>query len=62
LKFVADDSVDSQIISRLRSDGHEVLYVAQTLSVASANSVLAQANRQSAVLLTADKDLGDLVF
>jgi predicted nuclease of predicted toxin-antitoxin system len=62
LKFVADESVDFQIVSRLRSDGHEVLYISETLSGASDNLVLGQANRQSAVLLTADKDFGDLVF
>jgi predicted nuclease of predicted toxin-antitoxin system len=62
LKFVADESVDFQIVSRLRTDGHEVLYIAETHSGASDDSVLAQANLQSAVLLTADKDFGDLVF
>jgi predicted nuclease of predicted toxin-antitoxin system len=62
LKFVADESVDFQIVSRLRSDGHEVFYIAETLSGASDSSVLAQANRQRAVLLTSDKDFGDLVF
>lgn len=62
MKFVADESVDFQIVSRLRSDGHEVLYIAETLSGASDSSVLAQANRQRAVLLTSDKDFSDLVF
>ena len=62
MKFVADESVDFQIVSRLRSDAHEVLYVAETLSGALDNTLLDQANRQTAVLLTADKDFGDLVF
>jgi predicted nuclease of predicted toxin-antitoxin system len=62
LKFVADESVDYQIVSRLREDGHEVIYIAETQSGASDNSVLNQANLQQAVLLTSDKDFGDLVF
>jgi predicted nuclease of predicted toxin-antitoxin system len=62
LKFVADESVDYQIVSRLREDGHEVLYIAETASGASDDSVLTQANLQKAVLLTSDKDFGDLVF
>ena len=62
MKFVADESVDYQIVSRLREDGHEVLYIAETQSGASDDSVLTQANLQQAVLLTSDKDFGDLVF
>jgi predicted nuclease of predicted toxin-antitoxin system len=62
LKFVADESVDYQIVSRLREDGHEVIYIAETQSGASDNSVLNQANVQQAVLLTSDKDFGELVF
>lgn len=62
MKFVADESVDYQIVSRLREDGHEVIYIAETQSGASDNSVLNQANLQQAVLLTSDKDFGDLVF
>ena len=58
MKFVADESVDYQIVSRLREDGHEVLYIAETQSGASDDSVLTQANLQKAVLLTSDKDFG----
>ena len=28
MKFVADENIDRQIVDRLRSDGHEVHYVA----------------------------------
>lgn len=62
MKFVADESVDYQIVSRLREDGHEVVYIAETQSGASDDSVLTQANLQKVVLLTSDKDFGDLVF
>jgi predicted nuclease of predicted toxin-antitoxin system len=62
LKFVADESVDYQIVSLLREDGHEVVYIAETQSGALDDAVLTQANLQKAVLLTSDKDFGDLVF
>ena len=62
MKFVADESVDYQIVSRLRHDGHVVIYITETQSGASDNSVLNQANLQQAVLLTSDKDFGDLVY
>ena len=29
MTFVADESVDSQIVERLRRDGHQVAYVAE---------------------------------
>ena len=29
MKIVADESVDKQIVERLRDDGHDVLYVAE---------------------------------
>ena len=62
MKFVADEGVDFQIVSRLREDGHEVIYIAETESGASDNSVLTLANIQQAVLLTCDKDFGELIF
>lgn len=62
MNFIADEGVDAQIVSRLRSEGHQVWYVAEMLSGASDTIVLDIANREQAVLLTADKDFGDLVF
>jgi Domain of unknown function (DUF5615) len=29
LKIVADESIDKQIVDRLRSDGHDVLFIAE---------------------------------
>jgi len=62
LRFVADESVDSAIVERLRRDGHEGLYVAETQPGIADEAVLELANRDGAVLLTADKDFGELVF
>jgi len=62
VNFVADDSVDRQIVARLRLDGHAVRYVAEMLPGISDDSVLDLANEQASVLLTADKDFGELVF
>ena len=62
MKFLADESVDRQIVERLRQDGHEVLYVAETSPSISDDAVLEQANALQAVLITADKDFGELVY
>ncbi len=62
MRLLADEGVDSQIVERLRGDGHEVLYVAEMDPGISDESVLETAWRESVVILTADKDSGELVF
>ena len=60
--LLADESVDRKVVSRLRQDGHEVLYVAELEPGITDDTVLERANERSALLLTADKDFGELVF
>ncbi|HEX9973169.1 MAG TPA: DUF5615 family PIN-like protein [bacterium] len=62
MNFVADESVDQQIVDRLRRDRHQVWSVAEMTPGISDNIVLDLANREDALLLTADKDFGELVF
>jgi len=62
VKFLADESVDRQIVDFLRQRGHHVLYVAEMEPGISDDSVLDLANHEGALLLTADKDFGELVF
>ena len=62
MKFLADESVDQQIVDRLRQDGHSVWYVAEMEPGISDDEVLDLANKETAILLTADKDFGELIF
>ena len=62
MNLVADEGVDRAVVERLRPDGHEVIYVAELSPSVSDEEVLRQANARNAVLLTTDKDFGDLVF
>ena len=62
MKFLADESVDQQIVDRLRQEGHTVLYVAEMEPGISDDEVLNLANQETAILLTADKDFGELIF
>lgn len=61
-KIVADESVDAQIIHRLREDGFSVLSIAEISPSASDDAALKLAYDEAALLLTADKDFGALVF
>jgi len=50
------------VVQRLRADGHHVAYVAEMDPGITDEAVLALANEQSALLVTADKDFGELVY
>jgi predicted nuclease of predicted toxin-antitoxin system len=62
MNLVADEGIDCVIVERLRQDGHQVWYVAEMAPSISDEAVLAIANREAALLLTADKDFGEMVF
>ncbi len=62
MNFLADESVDRHIVERLRQNGHQVLYVAELAPAISDETVLNLANQEAALLLTADKDFGEMVF
>ena len=62
MNLVANEGVDRPVVERLRQDGHDVVYVAELSPSITDEEVLQQANARTAVLLTADKDFGELVF
>ena len=62
MNFVADEGVDAPIVQRLRADGHSILYIAEIWPGVADEQVLALAVDNQAVLITADKDFGALVF
>jgi predicted nuclease of predicted toxin-antitoxin system len=62
VNFLVDENVDKQIADSLRLMGHNVEYVAEKDAGISDDEVLEMANEKTALLLTADKDFGELVF
>lgn len=62
MKIVADESVDKQIVDALRSNGHNVLFIAELAPGIDDEAVLLRSRESNAILLTADKDFGELVF
>ena len=62
MNLLADENVDQPIVQRLRQDGHDVLYIAELEPSISDDLVLERANKKEALLITGDKDFGELVF
>jgi|SRR5579859_5812788 len=62
MRFLADESCDFGIVRALRAAGHDVLAVAEVTPRALDPAVIDLAVRESRVLLTEDKDFGQLVF
>ena len=62
MKLLADESVDHPIVARLRADGHEVTSIAEESPGIRDEVVLARAWQEGVVLLTGDKDFGELVY
>ena len=62
MNLVADEGVDQAVVERLRDDGHDVLYVAELSPSITDEEVLQHANDRGALLVTPDKDFGELVF
>ncbi len=62
MNFLTDESVDRPIVERLRQDGHRVLDVAELGPGMLDDAVLNLANQETALLVTADKDFGEMVY
>ncbi len=62
MKLLADESLDKPIVDRLRAAGYDITYVAELDPGISDTEVLENANADGRILLTADKDFGELVF
>lgn len=62
MRWLVDECVDAGLVRGLRTARHDVVYMAEVAPAASDSDVMAQAQREGRVLLTEDKDFGDLVF
>ncbi len=62
MNLVADEGIDAAIVERLRADGFAVAYIAELEAGLDDEAILDLAAAQQAVLLTSDKDFGELVY
>jgi predicted nuclease of predicted toxin-antitoxin system len=62
VRFLADEGFDSRVVDALRAAGHDVMAVAVVAKGARDSDVLDLAHREARVLLTEDRDFGQLVY
>jgi predicted nuclease of predicted toxin-antitoxin system len=62
LKFLADECCDTGLVISLRKDGHDVLYVTEKKAGAIDDDILSDAYEEKRILITEDKDFGELVY
>ena len=60
--IVADEGIDKRIVDKLREINITVIYIAEMSPGITDDEVLRIANDNDALLITADKDFGELVF
>jgi predicted nuclease of predicted toxin-antitoxin system len=62
VRWLADECIDAALVKHLRERGHDVVYMAEIARAADDADVMARARAEGRLLLTEDKDFGDLVF
>jgi predicted nuclease of predicted toxin-antitoxin system len=62
LRLHANENIESEIVAFLRAAGHDVAYAAELMPRAPDESILRIAASEDRVVLTGDKDFGELCF
>ncbi|MCE9599196.1 MAG: DUF5615 family PIN-like protein [Spirochaetia bacterium] len=62
MKFVADENIDNSVALALRGLGHEVKAIVSDDPGAADESILSLCQSSESILLTGDKDFGDLIY
>ncbi len=62
IRFLIDECCPRAIVDRLRTEGHDVRYAAESDRSAADEEILALANAQNRVIITEDFDFGDLLL
>jgi len=62
MRFLTDENVSRRVIERLRGRGFDVVSIGETRSGATDRDVLETANAEGCILVTEDRDFGELVI
>jgi predicted nuclease of predicted toxin-antitoxin system len=60
VRWLIDECVDAALAALLREPGHDVVYMSDVASRAPDPEVITRADRENRLLVTEDKDFGDL--
>ena len=61
MRFLADENVARLVVERLRAAGFDITTIGATRSGASDDDVLATGSGERRILITEDRDFGELV-
>ena len=62
MRFLADENLAQETVEALRGRGHDVAYVRTDAPGSSDDEVLRRASAESRLVITSDKDFGELAF
>jgi len=62
VKLLADECCDSALVSFLRKEGHDVLYITEHEPGALDSEIIEKARIGKRIIITEDKDFGGLVY
>ncbi|TFG34808.1 hypothetical protein EU527_01800, partial [Candidatus Thorarchaeota archaeon] len=62
MNFLADECIEKSIVRHLRENGFKIKSVADLIPGGSDDTVIELANKEKSILLTADKDFGELIY
>lgn len=62
MNFLADENIEAEIVDFLRNNKYEVGYVLEMSPGIVDKEIISQANKNNSILITSDKDFGELVF
>jgi predicted nuclease of predicted toxin-antitoxin system len=62
MRLLADENIPGSVVRELRSRGHDVLAVKESMRGQDDSFILARAQADSRLVVTQDKDFGELAF
>lgn len=62
MRFIANENVEKRIVNALRKNNHDVVYCAELKSRMDDDIILQMANKEKRILITNDKDFGELIY
>jgi predicted nuclease of predicted toxin-antitoxin system len=62
MRFLVDECLFIHIVDHLRQDGHDVVWIGHLMPSAEDRAVLEFANAEGRMLMSEDRDFGELIF